>query len=227
MKYLIPIFFFVHSLSVASAQNEQRIRDIKKYIIEIDSLIENCRDCFDSINQRHLLDNTETFSGNRHAFVKRHNGRGMREVVDSLMRNSRSGSAWRFSHYSRTDQMPESYRKIIEELFPIILVIEERHHRSFWIRYNERKYYQNNKLVAVLKEYTARIVRLERTKKRWRPFRGKRYAYTTRRDVRTGRVMLYINDGRIIYYEKIEKERTRDIDIDIESMAQRHNLILP
>ena len=223
MRYWITILFFLIGCTIfANAQNEQLVRDIQKYIAKVDSLVEHCHDCFDGLNHVHLHSTIPGFFGIDYNFTLKNNGRSVLEVADSIQRSLIRERGWEWDEFLRKTRRDMEWHdnlwRKVEELCPTLLTIRMRSQDVDTIigvevrirrGYNERKYFQNNKLVAIIKEYT---------KSMWEIFENR---WGDTKILETGKITLYINNGVIIHYEKFG-----EIEDDVRSMARTHNLRL-
>ena len=132
MKKLL-ILFFALVLSVGGfAQNGQLIRDIERYIFEVDSLIEHCRDCFE-IGEWSTYSEEMGHSGYVTYHRKPSVNYNYMKLVDSIIRNTSGNIGSKEWHYEldrQIDAIPQSTKVL------------ERHPDNL-------KYFQNDKLVAI------------------------------------------------------------------------------
>jgi len=159
-----------------NAQNEQLIKDVENYVHEVDSLIKNCRKVFESHG---------------------HNYKGSITYWFELCNDSTD--VWQINcdlllESIYTDNTPRGHLEKIGET------------SKFGAKHtNIKKYYQNKKIIAVIKKvhFTSVISR--------NPF--------TRHDNEVlENIVLYISDDRIIYHKG-------DIDDDdIKKIIQKYNL---
>jgi len=168
---------------MAYTQNEQRIRDIEKYVAKIDSLINCCSSrCFEEIIACGDRSSTHFFSV--YSPINK---------LDSIL--CHENSAWDFEKYKCEGK-----------------VVRQKAHVRSWVEYRAefpyfgnvtrifKTYYQAGEFVAVVKEQPPRRV--------FREGNVEFYIEIV--------VVLYINDGKVIYQRGLEK--------NVKSVIQRYNL---
>ena len=195
MKYFITIsFLLVRCTDFVNAQNEQIIKDIKIYISETDSLIRYCYDCFD-IGHGDGYDKRTGFSGYSNFYSKKCNRVSYMSIVDSIMKNTGGNVG--------SEKWNEEVDKKIDEIEICPTVFVGGSYSGIdtisGIRKGHRygNYYQNNKLIAVRKEYFE----------------------NTSENSEIGKIVLYINENEIIFCEKLGK-----VEDSIESIARAYKL---
>jgi len=198
-----------------NAQNEQLVAEIRAYMLEVDSLI-NCyrhRDsnCRADIEEFHA----SGFDVIEYSYSKRHNGMGrlamMGYILDSMAKSENKSRQEIFSNISNREWQ-EEFDKKVDKYVPTIKTWSSRSKDKNRIggvkirkSYSTTEYFQNNKLVAIVKNYNKWKYRVDRETK----------------TLESGKITLYINDDVIIFYEKTGK-----IKGNRESMAREHNLKL-
>ena len=203
MKTIIAVFLLVQCVNFVNAQNEQLIKDIEKYILEVDSLIRHCPNSIDAMHGHFPLDyEFGSAGGTDYTYYKKYD----RALADSLLRNI---SYIRWEKNDTVIYLPRLHPIFDDEM---ILNRTSTFYNNETIAgittqraYDEKIYYRNNKRVAITKKYT---------KQQWRDdWIGEVQI------LETGKIILYINENEIFHVEKFGK-----IDVDVEIIAQRHNL---
>jgi hypothetical protein len=173
MKKLLTTFTLSLFVQLTFGQNEQLIKEIEKYIFEIDSLMECC-------HEKILSQHSHSSEWLDYSYYKNKSDYHCHWVILDSMIKDKDNDKWRQEIEKFNNSFVNPIKEISTSNDELVRILDKYGYKRTII---EKYYQQNTKLVAIKKRTILRAVRENES------------------DDELAKTILYINDGKIIYRE--------------------------